>query len=97
MKLIDDSTSTQVEFRPPHRFSTIQVLKVIATTYAFMRELASEKPTDELIESLQTDGDALVVAWKVAPSKHERSNIDWIWQHVAGQVTTRHIFEGRVI
>lgn len=97
MKLIDDSTSTQLEFKPPHRFSTIQTLKVIATTYAFMRELASEKPADEIIESLQADGDALVVMWKVAPSKHERSNIDWIWQHVAGQVTTRHIFEGRVI
>ena len=97
MKLIDDSTSTQVEFKPPHRFSTIQTLKVIATTFSFMRELASEQPADELIESLQLNGDALVVAWKVTPSKHERSNIDWIWQHVAGQVTTRHIFEGWVI
>ena len=97
MKLIDDSTSTQVEFKPPHRFSTIQALKVIATTYAFMREFASEKPTDELIESLQTDGDALIVTWKVTPSEHERSSINWIWQHVAGQVTTRHIFEGLVI
>ena len=97
MKLIDDSTSTQVEFKPPHRFSTIQTLKVIATTFSFMRELASEQPADELIESLQLNGDALVVAWKVTPSKHERSNIDWIWQHVAGQVTTRHVFMGRVI
>ena len=97
MKLIDDSTNAQVEFKPPHRFSTIQTLKVIATTYAFMRELASEQPVDELIESLQTDGDALVVTWKVTPSKHERGNIEWIWQHVAGQVATRHIFEGWVI
>jgi hypothetical protein len=97
MKLIDDSTSTQVEFKPPHRFSTIQTLKVVATTFSFMREFASEKPTDELIESLQTDGDALVVMWKVAPSKRERNNIEWIWQNVAGQVTTRHIFEGCVI
>lgn len=93
MKLIDDSTSTQLEFRPPHRFSTIQALKVIATNYSFMREFASEKPTDELIESLQLDGDALIVTWKIEPSEHERSSINWIWQHVAGQVTTRHIFE----
>jgi hypothetical protein len=97
MKLIDDSTSTQVEFKPPHRFSTIQALKVVATTFSFMREFAAEKPTDELIESLQTDGDALVVTWKVEPSKRGRGSIDWIWRHVAGQVTTRHIFEGLVI
>lgn len=97
MKLIDDSTSTRVEFKPPHRFSTIQTLKVVATTFSFMREFASEKPTDELIESLQLDGDALIVTWKIEPSEHERSSINWIWQHVAGQVTTRHIFEGRVI
>jgi len=97
MKLIDDSTSTQVEFKPPHRFSTIQTLKVVATTYAFMRELASEQPADELIESLQVDGDALIVTWKIQPSEHERRNVNWIWEHVAGQFTTRHVFVGWVI
>lgn len=97
MKLIDDSTNAQVEFKPPHRFSTIQTLKVVATTYAFMRELASEQPADELIESLQTDGDALIVTWKVEPSERERRNMSWIWEHVAGQFTTRHVFIGWVI
>jgi hypothetical protein len=97
MKLIDDNTSTQVEFKPPHRFSTIQTLKVIATTFSFMREFASQQPVDELIDSLQMDGDALVVTWKIKPSGHERDSIDWIWQHVAGLLTTRHYFEGEAI
>ena len=96
MKLIDD-TSTQVEFRPPYRFSTIQTLKVIATTFAFMREFASEQPVDELIDSMQMDGDALVVKWKIKPSERERESIDWIWKHVAGQFAARHYSEGREI
>jgi hypothetical protein len=97
MKLIDDNTSTQVEFKPPHRFSTIQTLKVIATTFSFMREYESEKSADELIDSLQMDGDALVVTWRIKPSEHERDAVNWIWKHVAGQVTTRHYFEGEAI
>jgi hypothetical protein len=96
MKLIDD-TSTQVEFRPPYRFSTIQTLKVIATTFSFMREFASQQSVTELIDSMQLDGDALVVTWQTMPSERERESIDWIWKHVAGQVTTRHYFEGEVI
>jgi hypothetical protein len=97
MKLIDDNTSTQVEFKPPHRFSAIQTLKVIATTFSFMREYASEQPVDELIDSMQMDNDALVVMWKIKPSEHERDSINWIWKHVAVQLTTRHYFEGEAI
>lgn len=93
MKLIDNNTSTEVEFRPPHRFSMIQTLKVVATTYAFMREFSSDQPVDELIESLQQDGDAMVVTWSRKPTAHEQRDIEWIWEHVCGQETTRHRFD----
>ena len=94
MKLIDDSTSTQVEFKPPRRFSTIQVLKVIATNYSFVREFVSETSTDELIESMQLDGATLIVTWKRKPTTNEMLDIEWVWEHVCGQYQTRHVFEG---
>lgn len=97
MKLSDNSTSTQVEFRPPHRFSTIQTLKVVATHYSFMREFVSDQPLDELIESLQIDKGALIVTWKRKPSTNEMWDIEWVWEHVCGQHETRHRFEGEEI
>ena len=97
MKLINDDLGTQVEFKPPHRFSTIQTLKVIATTFSFMREFASQQSVTELIDSLQLDGDALVVTWRIKPSEHERDSVNWIWEHVAGLLTTRHYFEGEAM
>lgn len=97
MKLIDNNTSTEVDFKPPHRFSTIQTLKVVATHYSFMREFISDQPLDELIESLQIGDGALIVTWKRKPSIREAWDIEWIWEHVCGQYQTRHIFEGKEI
>lgn len=93
MKFIDNNTSTEVEFRPPRRFSSIQILKVIATHYAFMSEFVSDQPVDEFIESLQMDGATLIVTWKRKPSTSEMWDIEWVWEHVCGQMTTRHRFD----